>query len=120
MIRYIPRCQWCGRAGTTSTGNHGQPPRTIRRVPGKCSVHPSGKPNMEHSAKWELLSSDEAVTNKIAHIRYIPRCQWCGRTGATTGGGNGVPRITPRVPGYCSVHPSGKLQMPHSSKWKKI
>ncbi len=51
-------------------------------------------------------------------MKYIPRCQWCGKTGASAQSSNGAPRQTPKVPGKCQSHPSGKPNMPHSPQWE--
>lgn len=51
--RYYPVCQWCGRRGGCMPRNVDTPPNMTPRVPGKCSSHPSGKPNMEHGPRWE-------------------------------------------------------------------
>ena len=52
--RYIPRCQYCGKSGAVRIGSSsGAAPTATPIVAGKCPCHPSGKPNMPHSPKWE-------------------------------------------------------------------
>ena len=52
--RYIARCQYCGKVGTTRPGmSNGSQPNVAPTIPGKCPCHPSGNPNAPHSPKWE-------------------------------------------------------------------
>jgi hypothetical protein len=50
---YKSVCQWCGKQGKIAYGEQGSTPNQTPSVPGKCSCHPSGKPDMPHSPKWE-------------------------------------------------------------------
>lgn len=50
---------------------------------------------------------------------WIAVCQWCGKRGGTTSTrDDGVPRISPSVPGKCTSHPAGP-NMPHGPRWEK-
>lgn len=56
----------------------------------------------------------------MASYVYVPVCQWCGQRGG------GIPRnvdtppsMTPRVPGKCKSHPSGKPNMEHGPRWER-
>ena len=52
--------------------------------------------------------------------RYVPVCQWCGRSGSALSVGNDkMPTYTPKVLGKCPSHPSGKSNMPHGPRWEK-
>lgn len=51
--RYQAVCQWCGATGPVTHRNVDTPPTHAARISGKCKSHPSGKPNMEHGARWE-------------------------------------------------------------------
>lgn len=51
---YRARCQWCGRVGGTAYGTPtGGAPNQTPYIPDTCKSHPSGKPNMSHTPKWE-------------------------------------------------------------------
>ena len=53
---YVPRCQYCGKTGVARFGSsNGGAPVATPVVPGKCQCHPSGKPNMPHSPRWERV-----------------------------------------------------------------
>ena len=55
QYNYAQVCQWCGARGSVLPRNVDSPPNFAPKVPGKCKSHPSGKPNMEHGAKWEKV-----------------------------------------------------------------
>ncbi len=46
-------CQHCGAIGSRASTANGNTPNIQASVPGACKCHPSGKPNMPHSPKWE-------------------------------------------------------------------
>jgi len=52
--------------------------------------------------------------------KFIPVCQYCGKTGGQTQSPKEYPTIQARVPGKCPSHPSGNPNMPHSPKWVKL
>lgn len=48
-------CQWCGKTGRIAYTENGHMPNQMPTVHGICNCHPTGKPNMPHSPKWEKM-----------------------------------------------------------------
>lgn len=112
---YKSICRWCGRQGKTAYSTLGRSPNQPPFVEGTCQCHPSGRPNMPHTPRWE--KAGEFIGREIL---YRSICQWCGKQGKTAYSEHGrIPNQTPFVQGICQCHPSGMPNMPHSPRWEK-
>lgn len=113
--RWVPVCQWCGKSGGMTNSAMTSSPTSTPIVGGKCTSHPSGKADANHGAKWEPRDIGQ---NENAS-RWIPVCQWCGKTGGMTNSRmNNPPTSAPIVGGRCDCHPSGNPGMNHGAKWE--
>lgn len=54
LYQFKAVCRYCGAVGTLISRPVNKTPSNTPRVPGKCKAHPSGKPNMPHSPRWEM------------------------------------------------------------------
>ncbi|MDD7430233.1 MAG: hypothetical protein SOU50_01295 [Oscillospiraceae bacterium] len=49
-IRFVPRCQFCGKVGASMSGDsRGNAPRSTPHIPGSCPASPRGV----HAPQWE-------------------------------------------------------------------
>lgn len=57
----------------------------------------------------------------MATTNWVAVCQWCGQRGDRMSNSTGnQPASTPRVPGKCKSHPSGKPNMEHGPRWERV